>query len=66
MPFLIEGSILAGSWVVISRVLSRVTIDTTYSRRLRTPLTTTHETPSRGILEMMYSSLQGTFRLKGF
>ena len=39
------GGFLGGSWVVISvisRVISRVTIDTTYVRGLVTPLVTTH------------------------
>ena len=35
-----------GSWVVISRVTSRVTIVITYIRGLITPLITTHEPPS--------------------
>ena len=32
---------------MISGVLSKVTIDTTHIRGLKTPLTTTHEPPSR-------------------
>ena len=37
----VVASLLGGSWVVISRVISRVAI-------LITPLITTHETPSSG------------------
>ena len=40
------GSLLGGSWVVISRGISRVTILITHIRGLRTPLITTHEPPS--------------------
>ena len=40
-------TLLGGSWVVISRVVSRVTIAINYSiRGLITPLITTHEPPS--------------------
>ena len=39
--------LLGGSWVVISRVISRVTIIITHTRGLITPLITTHEPPSR-------------------
>ena len=39
--------LLGGSWVVISRVISRVTILITHIRGLITPLITTHEPPSR-------------------
>ena len=38
--------ILGGSWVVISRVISRVTILITLIRGLITLLITTHEPPS--------------------
>ena len=38
---------LGGSWVVISRVIGRITIVVTYVRGLITPLLTTHEPPSR-------------------
>ena len=38
--------VLGGSWVVISRVKSRVTILITQIRGLRTPLITTPEPPS--------------------
>ena len=37
---------LGGSWVVISRVISRITMVVTYIRALLTPLVTTHEPPS--------------------
>ena len=37
---------LGGSWVVISRVISRVTILLTHIRGLITPLITTREPPS--------------------
>ena len=37
--------LLGGSWVVISRVISRVTIPITHIRGLITPLKTTHEPP---------------------
>ena len=40
-------TILGGSWVVISRVISRVTILITHIRGLITLLITTHEPPSR-------------------
>ena len=40
------ANILGGSWLAISRVVSRVTIVITYIRRLTTPLITTHEPPS--------------------
>ena len=40
-------SLLGGSWVVISRVISRTTMVVTYIRGLITPLVTTHEPPSR-------------------
>ena len=39
--------LLGGSWVVISRVVSRITMVITYIRGLMTPLITTHEPPSR-------------------
>ena len=38
MPALILGSLLGGSWVAISRVVSRVTILITHIRGLITPL----------------------------
>ena len=43
-----DSSILGGSWVVISRVLSGVTILLTHILGLMTPLITTHEPPSSG------------------
>ena len=39
-------TLLGGSWVVISRVKSGVTIVRTYIRGPITPLITTHEPPS--------------------
>ena len=41
-----DGHLLGGSWVVISRVKSRVTILVTHIRGLITPRKTTHEPPS--------------------
>ena len=41
-----EPSILGGSWVVISGVISRVTIVITHVKGLITPLITSHEPPS--------------------
>ena len=38
--------ILGGSWVVISRIISRVTVLITHIRGLLTPLITTPEPPS--------------------
>ena len=38
---------LGGSWVVISKVISRVAMVITYIRGLILPLITTHEPPSR-------------------
>ena len=40
--------VLGGSWVVISRVISRVTIVISPIRGLIAPLIATHEPPSRG------------------
>ena len=40
-------SLLGGSWVVISGVISKVTIIIAHIRRLITRLITTHEPPSR-------------------
>ena len=45
------GSLLGGSWVVISRGISRVTILITHIKGLLTPLITTHEPPSRQPME---------------
>ena len=42
-----EGSILGGSWEVISGVISRATVTITHIRGLITPLIATHEPPSR-------------------
>ena len=42
-----QDSILGGSWVVISGVISRITMVITYIRGLITVLITTHEPPSR-------------------
>ena len=39
--------LLGGSWVVVSRVISKVTILITHIRGLITLLITTHEPPSR-------------------
>ena len=47
MGFEAQGSILGGSWVVISRVVSRITTVITHIRGLIAPLITTHEPPSR-------------------
>ena len=41
--------LLGGSWVVIIRVISRVTILITHIRGLTTPLISTHEPPSRAL-----------------
>ena len=42
-------NVLGGSWVVVSRVISRITMVITYIGGLRTPLITTHDSPSRGL-----------------
>ena len=42
-------TVLGGSWVVISGVISRVTRLITHIRGLITLLITTHEPPSRGL-----------------
>ena len=39
-------ALLGGSWVVISRVISRTTMVITYIRGLIAPLRTTHDPPS--------------------
>ena len=41
-----KAPILGGSWVVVSRVISRITMVITYIRGLITLLITTHEPPS--------------------
>ena len=43
----LQEGLLGGSWLVLSRVRSRVTILITHIRGLITPLVTTHEPPSR-------------------
>ena len=43
--------VLGGSWVVISRVISRITIVITHIKGLVTPLITTHEPPSEASRE---------------
>ena len=45
-------SLLGGSWVVISGVISRVTILITHIRGLITLLRTTHEPPSSVLVEL--------------
>ena len=42
-------NLLGGSWVVISRVISRVTIRVTHIRGLITPLIATPEPPSMSL-----------------
>ena len=44
---LTKEGVLGGSWVVISRVISRATVHITHIGGLMTPLITTHEPPSR-------------------
>ena len=41
-----KEQLLAGSWLVISSVISRITMVIAYIRGLITPLITTHEPPS--------------------
>ena len=54
---IIPKSLLGGSWVVITRVISRVTMLITHIRGLKTPLITTPEPPSNHQgLYMYYSS----------
>ena len=43
-----QGGLLGGSWVVISRVISRITIGITHIKGLITPFISTHEPPSSG------------------
>ena len=43
----LDRPLLKGSWVVMGRVISRITRVITYIRGLLTPLITTHEPPSR-------------------
>ena len=42
-----SSTVLGGSWVVTSGVISKVTISITHIKGLITPLITTHEPPSR-------------------
>ena len=51
---------LGGSWLVISRVIGRITLLITYIRALITPLITTYEPPSRATL-LVFSSLVSYF-----
>ena len=44
--------LLGGSWVAISRVISRITMVITYIRGLIPPLITTHEPPSKHSLSV--------------
>ena len=59
-----EQTLLGGSWVVISGVITRVTIVITYIRGLIliTPLITTHEPPSRP--ETLNGSSFGAFGIR--
>ena len=43
-------TVLGGSWVVRSRVISRVTLTITHIRGLIAPLITTPEPPSRSLV----------------
>ena len=52
--------LLGGSWVVISRVISRVTIFITHIRGLITLLITTHEPPSRALGGTLTGALRRT------
>ena len=63
----LEASILGllgGSWVVISRVISGVTILITHVRGLVAPLITTHEPPSIAITVYYTRSEAGTVLLR--
>ena len=44
-----EKPLLGGSWVVISRVIRRITVLITHLMGLITPLIATHEPPSRDV-----------------
>ena len=57
-------SVLGGSWVVRSRVISKVTIIITHIRGLITTLITTHEPPSSGGLGLWPMALG--FMFSGF
>ena len=60
--------LLGGSWVVISRVISRVTLVMTYIRGLIAPLITTHEPPSTthsaGILAIILSMVASQHQIQ--
>ena len=43
----ISTELLGGSWVVVSGLISKVTIDITHIKGLITPLITTHQPPSK-------------------
>ena len=65
--------VLGGSWVVISRVISRVAILITHIQGLTTPLITTHEPPSKGTCKgsqngigLKHFFLVGSFVKHGF
>ena len=48
----LKERLLGGSWVVINRAISRITILIAHIRGLITLLITTHEPPSRGALTL--------------
>ena len=48
------GALLGGSWVVISRVISGLTILITNIKGLIAPLITTHEPPSTIVCDLTY------------
>ena len=56
--------LLGGSWVVISRVISRATILITHIRGLITLLIPTPEPPSRGFLIVFWDPLNYTSYIK--
>ena len=59
-------SLLGGSWLVISGVISRVTIIITHTRGLITLLITTHEPPSRAFRALKVSGCRAFgFRVLG-
>ena len=62
-PLIFQGTVLGGSWVVISGVRSRVAIVKTHIiRGLITPLITAHEPPSRACGSFKGPSLRVPFR----
>ena len=61
-----DSSILGGSWVVISRVLSGVTILLTHILGLMTPLITTHEPPSSGYWKELAGIWRSVYRCHAF